>query len=371
VIHKGLAGVVADTTAVSKVDPETNSLLYRGYPVQELATGCSFEQVARLLWDGELPDDDALERFRAREREGRPLDDRVRRSIDELPLGAHPMDVVRTAISVLGALDPEASDDSPAAELAKAERLFAALPAIVAYAQRRRVGGEPPPPREDLDHAANFLWMVTGVEPDAAAVRAFETSLVLYAEHSFNASTFAARVVTSTLSDLHSAVTAAVGALKGPLHGGANEAVWKVFEEIGLGAGSADRARAWLADALAAHRKIMGFGHRVYRHGDSRVPTMQAALRELAADRGRTDVLDLYDALEAAMTATKQILPNLDYPAGPAYHLLGLDTDVFTPVFVAARVVGWTAHVVEQRADNSLIRPLSEYDGPPLRHLAR
>jgi 2-methylcitrate synthase len=368
-VHKGLAGVVADTTAVSKVDPETNSLLYRGYPVQELATRCSSEQVARLLWDGDLPSATDLDRFRAREREGRPLDDRVRRTIDELPLGAHPMDVVRTAVSVLGALDPEAGDGSPAAELAKAERLFAALPAVVAHAQRRRLGGEAPPPRDDLDHAANFLWMVTGAEPDAVAVRTFETSLVLYAEHSFNASTFAARVVTSTLSDLHSAVTAAVGALKGPLHGGANEAVWQAFEEIGLGEGSADRARAWLAEVLVAHRKVMGFGHRVYRHGDSRVPTMEAALRELAADRGRRDVLDLYDALEAEMVRAKEILPNLDYPAGPAYHLLGLDTDLFTPVFVAARVVGWTAHVVEQRAANSLIRPLSEYDGPPLRHL--
>ncbi|WP_432564634.1 bifunctional 2-methylcitrate synthase/citrate synthase [Kineococcus sp. SYSU DK003] len=368
-VRKGLAGVVADTTAVSKVDPDTNSLLYRGYPVTELAAQCSFEQVARLLWDSELPSPGTLAEFSARERAGRALDEQVRDVLDELPLAAHPMDVVRTAVSVLGALDPASGANSPEAELAKSERLFAALPAVVGYAQRRRRGRDVPPPREDLGYAANFLWTVTGADPDELAVRTFETSLILYAEHSFNASTFAARVVTSTLSDLHSAVTAAVGALKGPLHGGANEAVWKTFEEIGLGEGAGDRARAWLAEALGEHRKVMGFGHRVYRHGDSRVPTMQAALRELAAARGRADVLDLYDALKTAMAAAKDIAPNLDYPAGPAYHLLGLDTDLFTPVFVAARVVGWTAHVMEQRGANSLIRPLSEYVGPELRHV--
>ncbi|WP_432510092.1 bifunctional 2-methylcitrate synthase/citrate synthase [Kineococcus sp. SYSU DK001] len=367
-IHKGLAGVVADTTAVSKVDPDTNSLLYRGYPVQELAT-LPFEAVARLLWDGELPPEAALAGFGERERAGRALDDRVRRVVEETPVQAHPMDVVRTAVSVLGTLDPQAGDHSPEAELAKAERLFAALPAVVGLAQRRRRGQDLPARRDDLGYAANFLWTVTGAEPDEVAVRTFETSLVLYAEHSFNASTFAARVVTSTLSDLHSAVTAAVGALKGPLHGGANEAVWQVFEEIGPGEGSPDRARAWLAGTLERHGKVMGFGHRVYRNGDSRVPTMRAALHDLATARGRTDVLDLYDALEEAVAGAKGIRPNLDYPAGPAYHLLGLDTDVFTPVFVAARVVGWTAHVIEQRAANSLIRPLSEYDGPGLRHV--
>ncbi|WP_380158237.1 bifunctional 2-methylcitrate synthase/citrate synthase [Kineococcus sp. R86509] len=369
-IHKGLAGVVADTTAISKVNPATNSLLYRGYPVQELAEHCSFEQVAWLLWRGDLPDREELETFSATERAGRTLDARVRRVVDELPLAAHPMDVLRTAVSVLGALDPQAGDSAPDVEFAKAQRLFAALPAVVAHAQRRTRGLEPVPSREDLGYAANFLWMTFGEEPDAGVVRAFEVSLVLYAEHSFNASTFTARVVTSTLSDLHSAVVAAIGALKGPLHGGANEAVWQVFEEIGLGEGSGDRARAWLDAALAQRRKIMGFGHRVYRSGDSRVPSMHAALEVLAGEMGRQDVLDLYDALEEAMTSAKNILPNLDYPSGPAYHLMGFDTALFTPIFVAARVVGWTAHVVEQRAANSLIRPLSAYDGPAERHLS-
>ncbi|WP_337059375.1 bifunctional 2-methylcitrate synthase/citrate synthase [Kineococcus sp. G2] len=368
-VRKGLAGVVADTTAISKVAPETNSLLYRGYPVQELAGACEFEDVAWLLWRGELPTAEEAAAFRERLRAHRSPDPRLLRVLGELPGEAHPMDVVRTAVSVLGALDPDAADSSPAAELAKAERLFAVLPAVVALAQRRRHGLGPLPPREDLGYAADFLWQAFGTEPDPRLVRAFEVSLVLYAEHSFNASTFTARVVTSTLADLHAAVTAAVGALKGPLHGGANEAVWDVFAQIGPGEGSAERARRWLADTLAAHRRVMGFGHRVYRAGDSRVPTMRAALGELAEHLGRRDVLDLYDALEAAVREAKGIEPNLDFPAGPAYHLVGFDTPLFTPVFVASRVVGWTAHVVEQRASNSLIRPLSAYDGPAERHL--
>ncbi|WP_432486033.1 bifunctional 2-methylcitrate synthase/citrate synthase [Kineococcus esterisolvens] len=368
-VHKGLAGVVADTTAISKVDPATNSLLYRGYPVQELAASCTFEEVAWLLWHGELPDAGELAGLHERERAHRALDERVLRVVTGLPRHAHPMDVVRTAVSVLGALDPDAGDSSPGAELAKAERLFAALPAVVALTQRLRHGRDPVPPRDDLGSAANFLWQAFGAEPAPQVVRAFEVSLVLYAEHSFNASTFTARVVTSTLADLHSAVTAAVGALKGPLHGGANEAVWKLFEEIGPGPGAADRARERVREAVAGHRKVMGFGHRVYRDGDSRVPTMRAALGELAGHLGRREVLDLYDALEAAVAEEKGIKPNLDLPAGPAYHLVGFDTAVFTPVFVAARVTGWTAHVLEQRAANSLIRPLSAYDGPAERHL--
>ncbi|RIX30428.1 bifunctional 2-methylcitrate synthase/citrate synthase [Amnibacterium setariae] len=364
-IKKGLAGVVVDTTAISKVNPETNSLLYRGYPVQQLAARCSFEQVAWLLWHGELPTPDELAAFEARERAGRALDPRVRAVIDATPHDAHPMDVVRTAVSLLGALDAQAEDASRAAELAKAERLLAAIPGIVAYDQRRRRGLEPVEPREDLDWSRNFLWTTFGEEPTEVAADVFRISAVLYAEHSFNASTFTARVVTSTLSDLHSAVTAAIGALKGPLHGGANEAVMVAFDEIG----SADRAEAWLQDALAAKRKIMGFGHRVYKHGDSRVPTMEAAMRRLVAEHGAQDLEALYDALQRAMDAAKGIQPNLDYPSGPAYRLLGFDTAQFTPLFVAARVTGWTAHVMEQRAANALIRPLSAYVGPDEREV--
>lgn len=362
-IHKGLAGVVVDTTAVSSVDAESNSLLYRGYPVQQLAARCSFEEVAYLLWHGELPDPGQLAELERAERSQRVLDEAVVRAVTSLPTSAHPMDVVRTAVSVIGANDPTAGDSSPEADLAKSVHLLAQLPGIVALDQRRRRGQQPVEPRDDLGYAENFLHVTFGEVPDPVVVRAFGVSMVLYAEHSFNASTFTARVIASTLADLHSAVTGAVGALKGPLHGGANEAVMATFGEIG----SADRAAAWLDDALAAKRKIMGFGHRVYKHGDSRVPTMKASLEELVAHYDRPDLLALYDALESAMTERKGILPNLDYPTGPAYHLMGFDTPTFTPLFVASRVTGWTAHIMEQTASNALIRPLSQYTGPARR----
>ena len=364
-IKKGLAGVVVDVTAVSKVNPATNSLLYRGYPVQELAEKCSFEQVAWLLWHGELPSEAELADFEKAERAGRALAPHVKAAIDLTPTTAHPMDVVRTAVSVLGANDPQAEDSSREANLAKAVRLLAAVPAMVAYDQRRRRGQGPIEPRDDLDYSRNFLWMTFGEEPSDIAADVFRISMVLYAEHSFNASTFTARVVTSTLSDLHSAVVAAIGALKGPLHGGANEAVMHVFDEIG----SADNAVAWLETALVEKRKIMGFGHRVYKNGDSRVPTMEAAMRRLIEEHNAADMLALYETLETAMNERKNIKPNLDYPSGPAYNLLGFDTVMFTPLFVASRVTGWTAHIMEQVASNALIRPLSEYVGPEERHL--
>lgn len=368
-IFKGLAGVVVDATAISKVNPETNSLLYRGYPVQELAASKSFEEVAWLLWHGELPTASELAGFQKSERAQRVLDDNVKRVIDELPLTAHPMDVVRTAVSVIGASDPTTDDSSPEGNLAKSITLFAKLPAIVSYDQRRRRGEGVIEPREDLDYSANFLWMSFGEIPDDVVVDAFRVSLILYAEHSFNASTFTARVITSTLSDLYSAVTGAIGALKGPLHGGANEAVLHIFNEIGFGPNAHERAEAWLEQALAEKRKIMGFGHRVYKKGDSRVPTMRKSMVELIEYYNRPDVLDLYEGLEAAMTERKGILPNLDYPSGPAYHLMGFDTLTFTPIFVAARITGWTAHIMEQLQANALIRPLSAYNGVDERHL--
>ncbi len=364
-IKKGLAGVVVDTTAISKVNPETNSLLYRGYPVQELADRCSFEEVAYLLWHGELPDERQLADFEQAERARRHLDERVKRVIDDLPREAHPMDVVRTAVSFIGAEDPTAADASPESNLAKATTLFAKLPAIVAYIQRRRHDLPLVEPRDDLGYSANFLHMALGEVPELVVVKAFDVSMTLYAEHSFNASTFTARVVTSTLADIYSAVTAAIGALKGPLHGGANEAVMHVFDEIG----SPDKAVDWLETALAEKRKIMGFGHRVYKNGDSRVPTMKAALDTLVTEYDRPDILAMYDNLANAMDERKSIKPNLHYPAGPAYHLMGFDTEVFTPIFVASRVSGWTAHIMEQLSANALIRPLSEYVGPDERHV--
>ncbi|WP_169583516.1 MULTISPECIES: bifunctional 2-methylcitrate synthase/citrate synthase [Microbacterium] len=370
-IKKGLAGVVVDYTAVSKVNPETNSLLYRGYPVQELAATQPFEAVAYLLWHGELPTDVQLSQLRATERAYRALPADVRAAIDLVPIDAHPMDEVRTAVSLIGARDLAGSgsvlDASGSAEenLARSIRLFAVLPAIVAYGQRRRRGLQPVAPRDDLDYSANFLWMTFGEEADDVVVDAFNRSMILYAEHSFNASTFTARVITSTLSDLYSAVVGAIGALKGPLHGGANEAVLHIFDEIG----AAENVGPWLDRALAEKRKIMGFGHRVYKRGDSRVPTMKAALDTLVEHYDRPEVAALYDALESQFVERKGIYPNLDYPSGPAYNLIGFDTLTFTPLFVAARVTGWTAHVMEQLSSNALIRPLSEYNGPDERHI--
>lgn len=370
-IQKGLAGVVADFTAVSKVNPESNSLLYRGYPVQELAATQPFEAVAYLLWNGELPNEEQLAELRAEERRHRALADNVRAAIDLLPLEAHPMDEVRTAVSVIGASDVSGGGSvldaagSPEENLARSVRLYAALPAIVAYGQRRRRGQALVEPRDDLDYAANFLWMTFGEESDEVVVEAFNRSMTLYAEHSFNASTFTARVITSTLSDLYSAVVGAIGALKGPLHGGANEAVMHIFDEIG----DAEQVVPWLETALAEKRKIMGFGHRVYKRGDSRVPTMKAALDTLVEHYDRPDVAALYDALEGEFVSRKGIYPNLDYPSGPAYNLIGFDTLTFTPLFIASRVTGWTAHIMEQTASNALIRPLSAYNGVDERHI--
>lgn len=371
-VRKGLAGVVADVTAISKVDPETNSLLYRGYPVQDLADTQSFEAVGWLLWRGELPTPEELSVLRTTERAHRALPDDVRAAIDLLPDDAHPMDEVRTAVSVVGArevagLSALDAADGPEQTLARSVRLFAALPAVVAYGQRRRHGLAPVPPRDDLDYAANFLWMTFGSDPDPVVVDAFNRSMILYAEHSFNASTFTARVITSTLADVHSAVVGAIAALKGPLHGGANEAVMDTLAEIG----SAEKVGRWLDEALAAKRKIMGFGHRVYYRGDSRVPTMKAALDSLVAHYDRPELAALYEELESQFVERKGIYPNLDYPSGPAYHLMGFDTPTFTPLFVAARVTGWTAHVAEQQAANSLIRPLSAYVGPARREVPR
>ncbi|MGG6382499.1 bifunctional 2-methylcitrate synthase/citrate synthase [Paenarthrobacter sp. NEAU-H11] len=373
-IRKGLAGVIVDYTAVSKVNPDTNSLLYRGYPVQELAARCSFEEVAYLLWNGELPTPDQLTEFTARERGGRTLDPMVKHVIDGLPTTAHPMDVCRTAVSVMGARHPLAEDSTREANMEKAIDLFAAMPAVVAYDQRRRHGQDAVEPRDDLSYSANFLWMAFGEEQVPEVVEAFNVSMILYAEHSFNASTFTARVITSTLSDLHSALTGAIGALKGPLHGGANEAVMHTFDEIGIRPEESTeeattRAKAWMEDALVQKKKVMGFGHRVYKHGDSRVPTMKAALDKMIAHYGRPELLGLYNALEQAMDEAKAIKPNLDYPAGPTYHLMGFDTPTFTPIFVASRITGWTAHIMEQLSSNSLIRPLSEYNGQEQRSL--
>lgn len=369
-IKKGLNGVVVDTTEISKVDAHTNSLLYRGYSVADLSANCKFEEVAYLLWKGELPNAKELSQFENEERSYRALPDDVKRLIDSITPSAHPMDVLRTAVSYIGAQDNLRAGEGAEAIYANALQLFAVTPAIVAYDQRRRRGQKALTARSDLGYSENFLWMTFGELPAPEVAKAFDVSMILYAEHSFNASTFTARTVTSTNSDYYSAITAAIGALKGNLHGGANEAVMETMQEIGFGPNAAERTQNWLGEALAEKRKIMGFGHRVYKNGDSRVPTMKAALADLVEHYHRPDIMELYEGLETAMDSAKGIKPNLDFPSGPAYHLMGFDTEIFTPLFVASRITGWTAHIVEQQSNNALIRPLSHYVGVARRDLA-
>ncbi|WP_420098304.1 bifunctional 2-methylcitrate synthase/citrate synthase [Corynebacterium sp.] len=370
-IRKGLNGVVVDYTAVSKVNPETNSLTYRGYPVQELVEHCNFEDVAYLLWNGELPTWREYQEFGQRERALRPVTRGLLDLIASLPKTAHPMDVVRTAVSWLGTQDVTNEDSSSDTVRRTGLSLLAKLPAIIAYDMRRRHNLEFIPPSRTRGIASNFLYMCFGDGPDSPAnnmddVKAFDQSLILYAEHSFNASTFTGRVITSTTSDVYSAVTGAVGALKGALHGGANEAVMHNFLEVDDPA----KAEAWVLDKADNKQKIMGFGHRVYKKGDSRVPSMEAAMRRTAANHDGDKWVQMYDNMQAAMEKRTGILPNLDFPAGPTYYMLGIDIPFFTPIFVMARVVGWTAHIVEQNESNALIRPLSAYNGEEQRVVA-
>lgn len=367
-IKYGLAGVVTDDTAVSKVMPETNSLTYRGYAVQDLATRCRFEEVAYLIWNGELPNQSQLDAFIAAEKAERGLSDDLIAVMRRFPKDAHPMATLRTAVSFLG-LEADIADDHATDELyERAISMYAKLPQIVAADFRLRNGKEPIAPNPDLGFSENFFHMCFGEVPAPEVVKCFDISMTLYAEHSFNASTFTARVIASSLSGIYSAVTGAIGSLKGPLHGGANEAVMHMLKEVG----TADNARAWMLDALATKKKIMGFGHRVYRSGDSRVPTMTDAYKNMVDIIG-TDEAKMYwemsRTLDETMVAEKGIYPNLDFPAGPAYYLMGFEIPMFTPIFVMSRITGWTAHIMEQLADNKLIRPLSNYTGPAQREV--
>ncbi|AIJ32930.1 MULTISPECIES: bifunctional 2-methylcitrate synthase/citrate synthase [Corynebacterium] len=374
-IRKGLAGVVADYTAISKVNPETNSLLYQGYPVQELAENCTFEEVAYLLWHGELPDEAGREEFRNGCMTNRDIDEELIQVINFLPKDCHPMDVLRTAVSFLGTRDEYKFTPNSEHIRKIGTQLLAQLPTVVATDIRRRQGKDYIAPTKDKGFAENFLWMVFGDEEGSPAtiksdIEAFEKSLILYAEHSFNASTFTARTVTSTQADAWSAITAAIGALKGPLHGGANEFVMHNMVDVG----SPENAEEWTLNKLKNKELVMGFGHRVYKKGDSRVPTMEAAFKKLAAEHPEKDAqkwVEIYDIMAKTMyeNTSIKIRPNLDFPSGPAYYILGFDIEFFTPLFVMARITGWIAHIIEQYENNSLIRPLSAYNGPEERHL--
>ena len=352
----GLEGVIAGETAISTV---SGGLHYRGYTIDDLAAHATFEEVAHLLLVGELPTAGqltALHERLAAARVASPIIEFIRK----LPLAAVGMDVIRTGASALAHWDPDTADNSPAANLRKAERLLAQLPVLMAARQRLVEGKAPVPPESKYSLAANILWMLNRESPTERAIRALDVSLILYAEHEYNASTFTARVVCSTLADLHSGVVAAIGALKGPLHGGANERVLDVLKEVG----TADKAEAWIRDALAQKRRIMGFGHRVYKSGDPRATLLRTLCRELAAETGHTDMEDMADTIERIVGEEKGLPPNLDWPSARLYHYLGLPVDLYTPLFVVSRVTGWSAHLIEQLANNRLIRPRANYIGP-------
>ncbi|ALC05160.1 2-methylcitrate synthase 1 [Corynebacterium deserti GIMN1.010] len=364
-VRKGLNGVIADYTGVSKVMPESNSLTYRGYPVQDLVEHCSFEEVVYLLWFGELPTAEQLSEFNARGRSYRSLDAGLIALIHSLPKDCHPMDVLRTAVSYMGTFDPDAFTRDTDHIYSIGHHLLAQLPMVVAMDIRRRAGQDLIAPDKNKGIAENFLSMVFGTDEGSIAnnpddVADFERSLILYAEHSFNASTFSSRVITSTRSDAYSAITGAIGALKGPLHGGANEFVMHTMLEID----DPSKAGEWMTNALDRKERIMGFGHRVYRSGDSRVPSMERSFRALAERHDGDKWVQMYETMQKIMEDRTGIKPNLDFPAGPAYYLMGFPVDFFTPLFVLARISGWTAHIVEQYESNALIRPLSAYNGP-------
>ena len=358
-IQKGLDGVLVDETSISRVVPETNSLTYRGYPVQELCDLCSFEEVAFLLWNGALPTRRELNVFKREERSRRSLSRDHYSIIAKFPKKAHPMDTIRTSVSYLGSTEVAWGGEPIENDRNRALDLLAKIPTMIASDFRYRKGKRRISPRDDLSISENFLNMCFGSVPPKEVVKAFDISLILYAEHSFNASTFASRVITSTMSDIYGAVVGGIAALKGPLHGGANEAVMNMLIEIG----HPNKAADWLNKAFSEKRLVMGFGHRVYKSGDSRVPTMRAALEELGRWKNDRRWIEIEDVLQQIMLDQKNIYPNLDFPAGPAYYMMDFPIDMYTPIFVMSRITGWTAHIMEQGQDNRLIRPLSVYKG--------
>ncbi len=358
-IKKGLVGVIADETKVSEVMPDINSLTYRGYAVQDLAEACVFEEVAYLLLNGELPSKSQLAKFQEEERSNREISSNLKKIIQSYPNNAHPMDTTRTSVSHLGLEDSEASTNTIEANYKKFIRIFAKTPTAVAANFRSRKGLDIIDPKKDLSFSENFFHMCFGKVPSKDVVKAFDVSLILYAEHSFNASTFASRVIASTLADIHSAIVGGISALKGPLHGGANEAVMEMFLEIK----EPENAEKYILNKIKNKDLIIGFGHRVYKKGDSRVPTMTKYYYKTADFYKNEKFPKISKILEQTMIKEKNIFPNLDFPSGPTYYLMGFDVNFFTPIFVMSRITGWSAHVNEQLKDNRLIRPLSKYTG--------
>ena len=358
-IKKGLLGIVVDETTISQVMPDINSLTYRGYTVQELCDKCSFEEVAYLVINGKLPNKKQLKKFIKEERLNRKLSNQILKDIQKMPKKAHPMDVVRTAVSLMALEDKDTKDNSPKANMRKAMRIFSKTPAAVAAFFRVRKGKNILNPKKNLSFSENFFYMCFGKVPNKEIVKAFDVSLILYAEHSFNVSTFTARTITSSLSDIHGAITGAIASLKGPLHGGANEEVMRMMNKIK----KPENALKWINNALDKKDVVMGFGHRVYKKGDSRVPTMEKYFKKVSKIKSDKKFHKIYDIVKNVMIERKKIYPNVDYPTGPTYHLMGFDTDFFTPIFVISRITGWSAHIMEQHTANKLIRPLSKYSG--------
>jgi 2-methylcitrate synthase len=354
----GLAGVTAGETKIATVGKEGHGLTYRGYTIDDLAANTSFEEVAFLLIHGQLPTRSELNAFQQRVVSGRSLPEPLCDVLERIPATANAMDVLRTGCSMLGCLEPEVDRSNP---VATAERLLAVLPSILLYwFHFHRSGKRIDPATAHLSIAQSFLAVLHGREPTSQQQRAMDVSLILYAEHEFNASTFAARVTTATLSDFHSAITSAIGTLRGPLHGGANEAAMELIARYS----TPDEAEQGIVDALKRKDLIMGFGHRVYRISDPRSDIVKDWSRRLSEDAGDMRLYEISERIEAVMRREKNLFPNLDFYSASSYHLLGIPTELFTPLFVCSRITGWAAHVIEQRGNNRLIRPSADYTGP-------
>jgi citrate synthase len=360
--NRGLEGVVATQSSISSIIDGV--LTYRGINIDELAENAQFEEVVYLLWHGVLPKKDQLEQFTKELAENASIPEDIITLLKLVPRGNHPMAVLRTAISSLALYDDEAQDMSKEANLRKAMRLQAKIPTIVAAFHRIREGKDVVSPRADFTFAQNFLYMLNGEEPDQVAIEAFNKALVLHADHELNASTFAARVTVGTLSDIYSGVTSAIGALKGPLHGGANEAVMKMLEEIG----SIENVEPYIRKALDNKVKVMGFGHRVYKNGDPRAKHLKVMSQRLTALTGQPQWYEMSIKIDDMVTSEKGLKPNVDFYSASVYHSLGIPRDLFTPIFAISRTSGWTAHILEQYDNNRLIRPRAEYVGPVNAH---
>jgi len=359
---KGLEGVVATTSSICYIDGEQGVLAYRGIDIHELADNSTFEETCYLLWFGKLPTRDELRHLKDRLAEERKLDASIYHRLQLVPKHALPMDVLRTMVSTLSFFDPEEKSNDREANLHKSIRLTSQVAMIVAAYDRIRKGKPVVEPDRSLSHAANFLLMLNGEYPSKTAERALDIALILHADHELNASTFAARVTAATLSDMHSAITSAVGCLKGPLHGGANEAVFQIL--LAIDRSGADPVE-YVKGMLAQKKKIPGFGHRVYHTEDPRATHLRQMSKDLGASSGQAKWFDYSHAIEQFVKADKKLNANVDFYSASTYHTLGIDVDLFTPVFAVSRISGWTAHVIEQLDDNRLIRPRADYIGPP------